>query len=972
MKKAFTFFSACLLAGAAARAQNGAQQPYSSVWFPQTLRVWSAATDADAPFNKSAVPLAPRFTDMNSNPCGLSKNANVKMMMLPAPTGTSHNPSQGWDHAGEYSFGFWQYVNYWVSWGGSASEGIILSPNSVWIDAAHRNGVKAMGTIFLGPTVYGGQLSWVDSLTQHDANGDYPVADKLIEVANTYGFDGWFVNAETDGGNTATGTEVYNFMKYLQAHKTSNLEIIWYDAMLPNGSVGWQGELDNNNVSYFQDGTTRMSDEMFIDFRWKSTTGNLTASKTKATSVGRDPFDLYAGIDVQADGYNTTGFSWSQLFPTSSTPPVSVGLYVPSWTSTSSPDKTNIPLYYQREETFWVNADSNACSTTTSGWEGFSQYLPEKSVISSYPFITRFNTGNSPSGLWVNGTQVTTSGWDNPSDQDILPTWRWVRQSSGTPLNINFDFTDGWNGGNILKVTGDLPAATATTIPLYNTQLAVSTTTKLSLTFKPGAAGNSNMKVLVAFSGSPTTYQYIDCGTATSGWQTKVLDLSAYAGQTLSTIGLYFESASAVPGYSMEIGELAVRNGTAGAAPAAPGAPVLTASANCAHADVRMQYAASSSTDVWYYDIYRVLPTGGRQWVGRTPNTAWYIRDIKRINNEATTTLTVTAVNKNGDTSTAAQNNFTWPAPTAATDYVLSLNGTNQYMSTAGNVNLSGTALTLEGWVYARSFKTASPYISSIMGIEVGNDNAALIRMGDGGINANQLQFVLSDGTNENKLTSSTSLTANTWYHVAATFDGSTMKLYLNGVLNTSMALSATASANSNFYIGRNYDDTRILDGEVDEVRAWKVVRSATDIANDACSVSPATAGLVAYWTFDGGCAGIADDQTGNGYDGVSNNLADSSWMVNTPCEPLAIRNVATNTFSIKPNPVQQGSSFTITLPQATGATYTIYDAAGRLMQKGTITGNTGAVNTSRLIPGIYLCQLTIAGDTMVQKITVQ
>ena len=33
-----------------------------------------------------------------------------------------------------------------------------------------------------------------------------PVADKLIEVANYYGFDGWFINQETAGGNAATAT----------------------------------------------------------------------------------------------------------------------------------------------------------------------------------------------------------------------------------------------------------------------------------------------------------------------------------------------------------------------------------------------------------------------------------------------------------------------------------------------------------------------------------------------------------------------------------------------------------------------------------------------------------------------------------------------------------------------------------------------------------------------------------------------
>ena len=47
-----------------------------------------------------------------------------------------------------FAFNYWQYTDLLVFWGGSAGEGIILAPNPGVIDAAHRNGVPVLGTIF--------------------------------------------------------------------------------------------------------------------------------------------------------------------------------------------------------------------------------------------------------------------------------------------------------------------------------------------------------------------------------------------------------------------------------------------------------------------------------------------------------------------------------------------------------------------------------------------------------------------------------------------------------------------------------------------------------------------------------------------------------------------------------------------------------------------------------------------------------
>lgn len=53
-----------------------------------------------------------------------------------------------------------------------------------------------------------------------------------------------------------------------------------------------------------------------------------------------NPYDLYAGIDVQENGY-ATDVKWDLFTDKEGKPLTSLGLYVPSWTyaSSSSPDE---------------------------------------------------------------------------------------------------------------------------------------------------------------------------------------------------------------------------------------------------------------------------------------------------------------------------------------------------------------------------------------------------------------------------------------------------------------------------------------------------------------------------------------------------------------------------------------------------------------------------------------------------------
>ena len=193
--------------------------PYSSFWHPAYLENWTPASDPNAVFNRSNVPLVARFAPTDAaSPLNVNAHARPGEAKIATLSGfpTSRNPSQGTLVEHSNAMSFWQYTEDCVYFGGSAGEGLILAPSAPVIDAAHRNGVPVFGNVFFPPTAFGGRFAWVNDFLKKTGS-TFPVADKMIEVANYYGFDGWFINQETVGGNSTTATAMKDFLLYLRA-----------------------------------------------------------------------------------------------------------------------------------------------------------------------------------------------------------------------------------------------------------------------------------------------------------------------------------------------------------------------------------------------------------------------------------------------------------------------------------------------------------------------------------------------------------------------------------------------------------------------------------------------------------------------------------------------------------------------------------------------------------------------------------
>ncbi|AYZ14637.1 T9SS C-terminal target domain-containing protein [Chryseobacterium arthrosphaerae] len=299
----------------------------------------------------------------------------------------------------------------------------------------------------------------------------------------------------------------------------------------------------------------------------------------------------------------------------------------------------------------------------------------------------------------------------------------------------------------------------------------------------------------------------------------------------------------------------------------------------------------------------------------------------------------------------------------------LSFNGSTQYLN-AGQFNLSGNALTFEGWVKVNAFKSGFPYISSVIGIEVGDSNSAILRFGDGNLANNKLQFTLSFGSSQVKLNTNTAFNPNTWYHVAATYDGTAMKLYVNGSLDGSTPVTGNFTANGILYLARNYDNSRTLNGSLDEFRVWKRALTAQEILDNKCNVAPNAANLEANWKMDEGSGIGALDTTPNTHAATLINMSDTNWKTEVPCPAsLSVKDTEpVKENQVYPNPVKRGNDIYFRIDDRSADEISLYDASGKLSKKQNINKNNNVVNTQDLTGGTYLYKITAAGNKILSS----
>ena len=205
----------------------------------------------------------------------------------------------------------------------------------------------------------------------------------------------------------------------------------------------------------------------------------------------------------------------------------------------------------------------------------------------------------------------------------------------------------------------------------------------------------------------------------------------------------------------------------------------------------------------------------------------------------------------------------------------LSFDGVDDYVSVPHNSSLNfSTAVTLEAWL--KTTGTSEEYIltkgegSFYLGINVGSVGLPSVYLA--GINDISGWLYATETVTDGK-----------WHHIAATYDGSNERIYVDGKLEGTIAYSGTIDTTGDpMYIGvRGGSAQKYFSGVIDEVRIWNVAHTTQQIRESMhLQLNGNETGLVGYWRFDEGTGITTYDATSNSKDDTLRN--GPAWVPST------------------------------------------------------------------------------------------
>lgn len=422
----------------------------------EELLSWKPS-DADA-FNIATTPLAGRQPPLQSS--------RPKTLVCHDMMGGYQEDRfiQGAEAETAFSFYHWQYIDIFTYF----SHNLVTVPPVCWTNAAHRHGVSVLGTFI---------TEWTDGakICESFLAGESSfraVADKLVQIAQYYGFDGWLINIENKLSESAV-KNTPSFLRYLTYRMHRGVPeslIIWYDSVLETGELKWQNELNEKNSVFFDS-----CDGIFTNYNWMEDHLERMVSQAPKRLA-----DVYVGVDVFARGDVIGGkFDTNKALQLIRKHSFSAAIFAPGWVYECNEKKD----FRQHQGKFWSL---------------LVEYLPTHSVC-VLPFVTSFCQGFGKH-MYSKGKVEEVKNWFNLSAQELQPLfvdmrseavengWVWTR---GCP-------EDAWNGGSSLLVEGVIPASLSNvSVRLFS--VCVPAPPKIFISFIYKLEGVSDVKVALEF-----------------------------------------------------------------------------------------------------------------------------------------------------------------------------------------------------------------------------------------------------------------------------------------------------------------------------------------------------------------------------------------------------------------------------------------------------------------------------------------
>jgi len=272
--------------------------------------------------------------------------------------------------------------------------------------------------------------------------------------------------------------------------------------------------------------------------------------------------------------------------------------------------------------------------------------------------------------------------------------------------------------------------------------------------------------------------------------------------------------------------------------------------------------------------------------VGDSPSAYWRLGE----------TSGTTAFDGVGSSSGSYQNSPTLGTAGLLTNdanTAVTFNGSNQSVSIPSNGLLSpANTVSLEAWIKPNSLPAAGSFRSIVSKAESYSLQ----------FNGPLLEFtIIQGGTRKRLQAPSGAVAAGGKYHVVGTYDGSAQKLYVNGALVASAALTGPITTNSTALTIGSWSAQEYFSGVIDEVAVYPVAISAQQVLTHY-NVGTSSAGTQAQ---------LSVSRSGGGSGSVTSN-------------PAAIDCGATCSASFP-----AGSSITLTASPAAGSTFAGWTNAG-------------------------------------------
>lgn len=555
--------------------------------FGTTVTNWKKGTPIteDDNFFISRVKPRKRFRNANTQVRPNLNESNDKKLLFWVPiNGTKNNALPDGIYDSEV-FNMWSYITHYGNW--TAPLGRV--PGN-FLDVAHKNGVAVSGVAGIP---YGSLYQfpdWESCLeTMVDAG-----AQKVADFHHYYGVDGMGYNSEFGGGYYIQSLLMPFHVEVNKIQKQRNplFENVWYDGTNDNGQITFDQGLGSHNDQTFGHAGEEAAN-LFLNYNWNRSS-LLSSSVSYANSIGRNPLDLYAGVNMQGAEPNTNNWPLLKDYP------ISIGLWGAHsenmfWESRGekgSEPEVKQRTYQLRTERWFTGGTRNPanCPAVTNSmkyhadnvtYHGMSSFMTARSAmkwdLGEEPLVTYFNLGNGKYFNW-NGVRQHDKEWYNIGSQDYLPTWRWwfTKSLLGTDvvadgLNAEFTWDEAYVGGSSARIYG---STSSEYLHLFKTEYALKAGDVVTFRYKL-KKGAADVKLVFTALGNEKValgnYAVVTAADEADEdvWVERQFTVGdELADKTVALVALQFENAKDMDLY---LGEFSIVRGTA----VTPAAPVI-------------------------------------------------------------------------------------------------------------------------------------------------------------------------------------------------------------------------------------------------------------------------------------------------------------------------------------------------------------------------------------------------------------